>query len=374
MVLESKSGGRYKYKGISDDYIGGIFDQIYPSSDDLDDVGSGGNINNNNGNGNGRESKGNKNDDRGNPGSYAKNAPGSFEILKFVLFGLLIVSPCLRAIHLWHAGGGRIALRRSHDARVVGLEYVAPAENWFGGGFEAPDGERVHHRLTRLQVMDLPEIIYKKPVDDDDHVANDEGDNGEHVYDESDDVTTEVDADDNSNGDGSSNGSDKNNIVSTTIPDQLTPVSSEVDFFSRPTQQLPTSPERVISATAACLSTNPDRTDSNRASSSSSSSVGSKEELPPDEEQPVSFRTQRRLRAFTTTTCTTCSICIDEFEEGEKIRLLPLCGHAFHTDCILPWLKDRQGCCPLCKTSVLKTDESSSDNNDDEQRNENIDR
>ncbi|OEU06803.1 ring finger protein 13, partial [Fragilariopsis cylindrus CCMP1102] len=50
---------------------------------------------------------------------------------------------------------------------------------------------------------------------------------------------------------------------------------------------------------------------------------------------------------------TTCSICIDEFEEGEKVRLLPLCGHGFHTDCILPWLKDRQGCCPLCKTAVL---------------------
>ena len=54
------------------------------------------------------------------------------------------------------------------------------------------------------------------------------------------------------------------------------------------------------------------------------------------------------------TTCTMCSICIEEFEDGERLRLLPRCKHAFHTDCILPWLKDRQGCCPLCKIIVLE--------------------
>ena len=73
----------------------------------------------------------------------------------------------------------------------------------------------------------------------------------------------------------------------------------------------------------------------------------------PQQTGTLSFRTQRRLQNFTTTTCTCCSICIDEFEEGETIRLLPRCGHAFHTSCILPWLQDRQGCCPLCKMEVL---------------------
>eukprot|EP00550_Attheya_septentrionalis_P001472 CAMPEP_0198291458 /NCGR_PEP_ID=MMETSP1449-20131203/8976_1 /TAXON_ID=420275 /ORGANISM="Attheya septentrionalis, Strain CCMP2084" /LENGTH=549 /DNA_ID=CAMNT_0043990099 /DNA_START=178 /DNA_END=1827 /DNA_ORIENTATION=+ len=58
------------------------------------------------------------------------------------------------------------------------------------------------------------------------------------------------------------------------------------------------------------------------------------------------------------TTCTACSICIDDFETGEKIRLLPRCRHAFHTDCIMPWLTERQGCCPLCKTLVREEDES----------------
>jgi len=71
------------------------------------------------------------------------------------------------------------------------------------------------------------------------------------------------------------------------------------------------------------------------------------------------------------TTCTSCSICIDDFEAGEKIRLLPRCGHAFHTDCILPWLTERSGSCPLCKRNVMGDgtdgleEEGSGDGNDD---------
>ena len=70
------------------------------------------------------------------------------------------------------------------------------------------------------------------------------------------------------------------------------------------------------------------------------------------------------------TTCTSCSICIDDFETGEKIRLLPRCGHAFHTDCILPWLTERSGSCPLCKRNVMDDgtdglEESSSDDEND---------
>ena len=56
------------------------------------------------------------------------------------------------------------------------------------------------------------------------------------------------------------------------------------------------------------------------------------------------------------TTCTMCSICIDEFEDGETIRILPKCNHGFHFDCIKPWLTERHRCCPLCKTDVLTPD------------------
>jgi hypothetical protein len=67
------------------------------------------------------------------------------------------------------------------------------------------------------------------------------------------------------------------------------------------------------------------------------------------------------------TSCTTCSICIEEFEVGERLRLLPRCKHAFHTECIMPWLTERQGCCPLCKATVLENE-----GDDDEGRSRDI--
>jgi hypothetical protein len=57
-----------------------------------------------------------------------------------------------------------------------------------------------------------------------------------------------------------------------------------------------------------------------------------------------------------TARCTECSICIDDFEPGERLVVLPRCQHAFHKDCIRPWLLERQGRCPLCKTGVLQDD------------------
>jgi len=45
-----------------------------------------------------------------------------------------------------------------------------------------------------------------------------------------------------------------------------------------------------------------------------------------------------------------CMICINDFEVGEKIRLLP-CLHRFHCNCIDPWLQESQYC-PGCKLSV----------------------
>lgn len=47
-----------------------------------------------------------------------------------------------------------------------------------------------------------------------------------------------------------------------------------------------------------------------------------------------------------------CSICLSAFQEGDSVRQLPKCGHAFHQACIDLWLL-RQNNCPLCKGDVV---------------------
>lgn len=46
-----------------------------------------------------------------------------------------------------------------------------------------------------------------------------------------------------------------------------------------------------------------------------------------------------------------CYICLDEYEEGDKIRILP-CRHEYHVACIDKWLKEIHGVCPLCRGDV----------------------
>lgn len=46
-----------------------------------------------------------------------------------------------------------------------------------------------------------------------------------------------------------------------------------------------------------------------------------------------------------------CAVCINEFQEGEKIRLLPNCLHVFHLDCIDVWLQSNANC-PLCRSPI----------------------
>ncbi|XP_010556898.1 PREDICTED: RING-H2 finger protein ATL16-like isoform X2 [Tarenaya hassleriana] len=49
--------------------------------------------------------------------------------------------------------------------------------------------------------------------------------------------------------------------------------------------------------------------------------------------------------------CQECSVCLNEFEEDEKLRIIPNCCHLFHIDCIDIWLQNNANC-PLCRTSV----------------------
>ena len=49
-----------------------------------------------------------------------------------------------------------------------------------------------------------------------------------------------------------------------------------------------------------------------------------------------------------------CSICSDEYKYGDDITWSKNedCVHAFHTDCIVPWLMDHDDC-PNCRNDFL---------------------
>lgn len=46
-----------------------------------------------------------------------------------------------------------------------------------------------------------------------------------------------------------------------------------------------------------------------------------------------------------------CPICLEEYTKGEKIMVLPVCGHKFHSKCVGRWLRTR-GDCPICRRCV----------------------
>uniref|UniRef100_A0A0E0K1E5 RING-type E3 ubiquitin transferase n=1 Tax=Oryza punctata TaxID=4537 RepID=A0A0E0K1E5_ORYPU len=48
-----------------------------------------------------------------------------------------------------------------------------------------------------------------------------------------------------------------------------------------------------------------------------------------------------------------CAVCLTAFDDGDDLRLLPQCSHAFHPDCIDPWLEGHVTC-PLCRANLEK--------------------
>ncbi len=65
----------------------------------------------------------------------------------------------------------------------------------------------------------------------------------------------------------------------------------------------------------------------------------------------------------------TCCICLDDFEEGEKLRILP-CDHGYHSKCIDSWLVKHKRICPQCRKRVFDrgTPGYSSDSEDNTER------
>ena len=223
--------------------------------------------------------------------SSGSSGANTFYFLRFVLFTLLILAPCLRAVYLWWKAGGRIEFRRNERGRIVGLRYIRPAPYWFApstqGGPSRPEPRT--QLLTEEQVRALPELTYACIPDVD---------------------STE----------------DDTSVESGAAPEEPKESSNIVTSVVEPTNTVDNEDEETGQALG---------------------------------DGSFAMMNPEGLK----TSCTTCSICIDDFEDGERIRLLPKCRHAFHTDCLLPWLTERQGCCPLCKRSVLDDDASTDEEN-----------
>lgn len=49
----------------------------------------------------------------------------------------------------------------------------------------------------------------------------------------------------------------------------------------------------------------------------------------------------------------TCAVCLENYKDGETLRILP-CKHEFHKACIDPWLLNHRTC-PMCKSNILKS-------------------
>ncbi|KAE8725012.1 putative 2-oxoglutarate and Fe(II)-dependent oxygenase superfamily protein [Hibiscus syriacus] len=53
-----------------------------------------------------------------------------------------------------------------------------------------------------------------------------------------------------------------------------------------------------------------------------------------------------------------CAVCLNEFEDDETLRMIPICSHVFHPDCINGWLSSHSTC-PVCRANLApNTDET----------------
>ncbi|XP_021289955.1 RING-H2 finger protein ATL52-like [Herrania umbratica] len=72
---------------------------------------------------------------------------------------------------------------------------------------------------------------------------------------------------------------------------------------------------------------------------------------------PILSFSREKVKEFRTDQ-SECVVCLGELEEGERVRLLPNCRHFFHVPCVDNWFLAHSSC-PICRTSVAVTTDSS---------------
>lgn len=228
-----------------------------------------------------------------------------FYWLRLALFIVLIVTPCFRACYLWYSGGGRLHWRRGENGRITGILYVPPMPIWLWMQRNPQQaGQQISQKLSEEEFETLPVIKYQRNSK---KYMEDPSESGVGL-----DNTEDIEVGDDV---GKESLREKDEEETMDIEMQRTEDTEDMNLLP----------------SLGSLSDGSDI----------ESPLPSPVDLSPEEADGL------------TTTCTMCSICIDDFEAGEELVLLPRCKHAFHKECIHPWLLERQGCCPLCKVKVL---------------------
>ncbi|KAL2491361.1 RING-type domain-containing protein [Abeliophyllum distichum] len=68
---------------------------------------------------------------------------------------------------------------------------------------------------------------------------------------------------------------------------------------------------------------------------------------------PLKYYKKQKAIESDTSDVQQCYICLADYEEGDKLRVLP-CNHEYHVACIDKWLKEINRVCPLCRRNVCE--------------------
>lgn len=63
------------------------------------------------------------------------------------------------------------------------------------------------------------------------------------------------------------------------------------------------------------------------------------------------FRCKEKKGSSSSSSPVDCAVCLENFMAGDKCRLLPVCSHSFHAECIDLWLLEAP-ICPVCRSSA----------------------
>ncbi len=231
--------------------------------------------------------------------------PINFFWFRFVLFGLLIIAPCIRAFYLWYAGGGRIYFRRSEQTgRIIGLQYIPPIATWLAMGptrLQQPSTS-IWNVISEEDFNNLPEILYTAPI-----------------------ITTKHDVEEQSPIVSAPSGkvgvppTDRDTAESNHL-DPLVDIIDVNNIVRNEQESLNTSFNSTAEKGFIGVV---DGDDEDKAIPTTMHSKNGNALSVSNIDEDLAHTTATTTSSIATTTCTICSICIDDFTIGETLIFLP---------------------------------------------------